>query len=78
MSHDSKYCKDQILDQLLGGTIVGVIGVPEDADPDYFGIQILLRGKRKFMWIQSDAEGNNAGWVDIEDAPSELDEKEAG
>ena len=78
MSHDNDYCSEQIIDNLLGGTIIGTVVSPPDeefGDEGFFGLQVMVMGKRKLMLVQSDAEGNGPGWVHIEDAE---EAKEAG
>jgi len=67
--HDATYCKQQIVDQLLGGTILGVI--EDEADPDFYGIRVVKDGKMIAVWIQSDAEANAPGWIDVEEMPKD-------
>ena len=67
MSTDSEHCQEQ-LQVLIGGTITDVI-VDQDG---YFGIRVLKgagkKGRAFNVWVQSDAEGNDVGWVHVEDA----------
>jgi hypothetical protein len=73
MSSDARYTKDQIVKHLVGGKITQAIqsfedGAPENYFEDFAGFTVT-KGKRKFhVWVQQDAEGNGAGWLQIEDS----------
>jgi hypothetical protein len=76
MSTDTKYTAKQITEELLGGVIVGSVQTPESDDPfsEFAGINLAMPdGTTRYLWIQRDAEGNGAGWLDIE-TPKEASE----
>lgn len=66
MSSDATYMTRQILEQLVGKTIVCPI---LDTDDEFYGFQVVdTAGNRQNVWVSSDAEGNGAGWLSIEEA----------
>jgi len=63
-----KYLLSQ-LDKLKGGIIqypVWAYGGAEE--PSFAGLLIAFpHGKEKILWIQSDEEGNDIGWAEVEE-----------
>ena len=68
MSYDTEYCAKQIMDNLIGAIIIcAITSPPGEYDDGFFGFRVKTKkGKEKAVWIQSDAEGNGSGWIDIE------------
>lgn len=63
MSHDAEYNKRQIHDKLVGGMIVQAW-----SEGERFGFLVLTKnGGTRDVQVQSDAEGNDSGWLDIGD-----------
>jgi hypothetical protein len=67
MSHDNEFCKKQIVERLLGGTITGALESEDDFGDEFFGIRVMKDGKQLAVWVQSDAEGNGPGWIEVEE-----------
>ena len=69
MSTDTQYTVEQIHKYLVGGRITGAVQTPDTDDPfaDFAGLIVTLpNGTVRHAWVQRDAEGNGAGWLDIE------------
>ena len=64
MSTNAEFCANLIKEKLAGATVVGSV---VDPDNEYFGIRFRQPdGKELTAWIDCDAEGNGAGWINIE------------
>lgn len=63
MSHNAKFMAER-LETIVGSIIESVI------DPDTSGdVGFIIRtkdNKRLVVWVLSDAEGNNSGWLEIQ------------
>jgi len=73
MSHNSEYCQKQ-MEKLIDGTITCVIKDPYG----YFGLRVEKGGVRYNLWIQSDSEGNDVGWVSVDKVHEPEEEEEEG
>lgn len=49
--------------KLIGGKIVGVF---HDPDKEYWGIDVVIKGKTHSVWVNCDPEGNGPGHLEIE------------
>lgn len=65
MNDDIEYQLKEINRKLKGGTIISALSTP---DSDAFGLLVQVGKKKINVWIDSDAEGNGAGWLSIEEA----------
>lgn len=64
MSHDPKYMAKVITEKLIGHRIVGAVLTP---DGDGFGLRLEAPdGATLIAWVDSDAEGNDSGWLSID------------
>lgn len=62
----AKHHADKIANKLVGGEIVKAIISDPDDDLVFFGFQVRKPSGETFnVWIQSDAEGNDTGYIDI-------------
>lgn len=59
---DAAYMAKQIDEQLVSGVIIGSITDPEG---DSFGFKVMQGDTILIVWVDRDAEGNGAGWLDI-------------
>ena len=67
--NNAKYLESKMMDAnsgLLGWTVVGC-GHDESCGITYFGLILAKGNKRKIAWVNSDAEGNDCGWIDTQD-----------
>lgn len=66
MSRDPKYMAKLISENLIGCEIVGCALSPNVEDPDTFGLRLKTPGGAEFIvWVDSDAEGNDSGWLSL-------------
>jgi len=70
-----KHMAALIADRLVGATIQGSV---VDQTGEYFGLDLVRNGKRLFCFINQDPEGNDPGFLDIEEADDAMTIKQEG
>ena len=69
MSHDVAYMAKFVREKLVGAKVVGV-ATDSSYDPPSFGLIMESEAHGEFIvWVQSDAEGNDSGWLQVDDPP---------
>lgn len=67
---DAKWALEKIVNELVGGTITGVISTPDTNEFSYGFIVQHGKGDNKVekrCWIDCDPEGNGPGFIQIEE-----------
>jgi len=64
MSHNAEYIVTQIVEKLVGMTIVGAV-VGDGGFPAFLCQD--EQGRERWVDVQSDAEGNDAGWLHVDE-----------
>lgn len=70
---------DSYLEELKGGVITDIAREPEGSYPRCEGLMITkANGEKVIAWMQSDAEGNDEGFLSIEANPEAEVTEDAG
>lgn len=66
---DSHWLADNVIADLVGGTIICPALTPVDEYGDQFaGFKIKLKsGEEKLVWVLRDPEGNGGGFLEVDD-----------
>lgn len=63
MKTHAEYEAEQIGQHLIGAKIINAV---VDNDKEYFGFNVLIKGRTVTCWINQDPEGNGPGHIEIE------------
>jgi len=54
---------EELVGPLVGATITGTA---TDTEEEFFALVLEKDGKKVFVWVLRDPEGNGPGWLDVD------------